>query len=307
MPFELDGPLAIGTRARHGLIPYVVEEYEPGRRLAFRFAPGFGLDGTHRFDAQPLGPDCTRLSHTLDCTVKPKMLMLWPIVRGYHDALLEDILDRAELAVTGRHVRSRRWPTWLRLANATEALVARRRGRLSPRTDHAPRERGAPVDRLAHLCGIAVPTVLVAIAGIHAAWALGWRWPGGSDRALAERVVSSSSIELPPEPITWAVALALLAAAAIVRTAGTGTPSPALRGAAWAVSAVFLVRGAIFIPMDLIVGLDDIYERLDLAIYSPLCLAIGAGAAVVARRGSSSARHGILHGEIPAAGASGSS
>ena len=30
-------------------------------------------------------------------------------------------------------------------------------------------------------------------------------------------------------------------------------------------------------------GLDSEYARLDLAIYSPLCLALGLGAAVVAR------------------------
>jgi hypothetical protein len=47
-------------------------------------------------------------------------------------------------------------------------------------------------------------------------------------------------------------------------------------------SGVLLARGALFIPLDLVSGLDEIYGRLDLAIYSPLCLALGAGAAAVA-------------------------
>lgn len=62
MPFVLDGPLAVGTAGRMGIIResqihQVVEEYEPGRRLVFRFAPGLGLAGTHCLEVAPLGPD----------------------------------------------------------------------------------------------------------------------------------------------------------------------------------------------------------------------------------------------------------
>ena len=39
----------------------------------------------------------------------------------------------------------------------------------------------------------------------------------------------------------------------------------------------------LFIPLDLISGLDTEYARLDLAIYSPLSLELGVGAAIVAR------------------------
>ena len=266
---------------------HAVEEYEPGRRLVFRFASGLGLDGTHRFEVEPLGPDRSRLTHTLDCAVKPKMLLLWPVARGYHDALLEDILDRAELAATGRQVRSRRWPLWLQIANGTEVRLARRRGKLLAPAGGASGNPGVPVDRLARLCGIAVPAAFVAVAGIHAAWALGWRWPGGNDREFAERVLGYGATEPPPPAATWAVALALLGAAAIVGKAAAGTESRALRRATWGVSAVFLARGAISIPVDLIRGFEEIYERLDLAIYSPLCLGLGTGAAIVARRAPS--------------------
>jgi hypothetical protein len=46
---------------------------------------------------------------------------------------------------------------------------------------------------------------------------------------------------------------------------------------------VLLVRGAAYIPIDMIGTLETEYARLDLAIYSPLCLALGLGAAIVAR------------------------
>jgi Protein of unknown function (DUF3995) len=163
--------------------------------------------------------------------------------------------------------------------------------------------RGAPIlERAGRAGALAVPPTLVALAALHAAWALGWRWPGGDDRGLAERVLSRSERErlgpgaLPSAPLTWTVAAALLSAAGIVRAAGGGAPRP-VRGAAWAVSAVFLARGALSIPADLAGGPEDAYQRLDLAIYSPLSLALGAGtAAAVARSGAHGSLKPLVHG-----------
>ena len=97
-----------------------VEEYEPGRRLVFRFSPGLGVVGTHRFEVEPLGAERTRLVHTLDCRVEPRMLLVYPIFIRQHDALVEDLLDRAELATAGRVAHPARWPASVRLANAIE-------------------------------------------------------------------------------------------------------------------------------------------------------------------------------------------
>lgn len=141
------------------------------------------------------------------------------------------------------------------------------------------------LDRLAGLSAVAVPSTLAGLAALHAAWALGWRWPGGSDRAFAERVLGTDATEPPPAVATWAVALALLGAAAIVGTAGSEDRSRIHHLATLGIAGVFLARGAISIPVDLYRGLDGPYERLDLAIYSPLCLTLGAGTAAVARRG----------------------
>jgi Protein of unknown function (DUF3995) len=161
----------------------------------------------------------------------------------------------------------------------------------SPQISVPPARIDTILDRAGRAGAIAVPPALTALGALHAAWALGWRWPGSDDRGLAERVLSRSERErlgaggLPPVPLTWTVAAALVAAAGIVRAASGAAPRP-VRGAAWAVSAAFLARGAVSIPADLVGGPEDVYQRLDLAIYSPLSLALGAGtAAAVARSG----------------------
>ena len=130
-----------------------------------------------------------------------------------------------------------------------------------------------------------VPGTLVAIAALHAAWALGWRWPGGSDQALADHVVGHGA-ELPPDWLSGVVAAMLLTGAGVVRAGAGGR----LRLAAWAVAGVLLVRGAVYVPIDLAVGLDDTYSRLDLALYSPLCLGLGAATVRLLSRAPGAAR-----------------
>jgi hypothetical protein len=125
-PFELDGPLAVGTRGSQGQIRQIVEEYEPGRRLVLRFAPGIGLDGTHRLEIEPLTATSCRITHLLECRVQAKLLPLFPILIRQHDALVEDLFDRAELATTGRVARPARMPLLVRVANWIELRLTRR-------------------------------------------------------------------------------------------------------------------------------------------------------------------------------------
>jgi hypothetical protein len=185
-PLELDGPLAVGTQGRQGITPLtqirqVVAEYSPGRLVAFRFAPLVGIVGTHRLEVEPLGRHRCRLSHTLEARVEPKLFPVYPILIRQHDALAEDLLDRAELATTGGIARPSHWPASVRIANALELAVARRRGIL------AAGPRAGP-DRLTRFSGLAVPAVLIALAALHASWALGSHWPADSDRAGGLRV-----------------------------------------------------------------------------------------------------------------------
>jgi hypothetical protein len=318
-PFVLEGPLAVGTRGSQGAIRQVVAGYEPGRRVAFDFAPGSGLEGGHSLELTSLPSGASRLTHTLSCRLRKRLLPLYPILIRQHRALLEDLFDRAELAATGRVAWPGRRPVSVTIANAAELAATRawrrahamvpggatqrpigdadraeRRGlpgdeaRGAPQASFGDTDRADRRRRAARFGGMAVPAVLTALAALHAAWALGWRWPGGDDRAFAERVIGHGATEAPPAAASWAVAVALLAAAGIVAAAAT-SGGRRMRLATLVVAGVFAARGALSIPLDLAGGVDEIYERLDLAIYSPLCLGLAAGAAAVARRPAATA------------------
>lgn len=283
-PVLFDRPLGVGADGGHGSIRYSVVEYEPGRRIVFGFSPGGGLAGTHGFELEALGPDRCRLTHFLEAQTSQWMRPIVPILIGWHDAMVETAFDRAELHATGSLKRHTRIPRWLRIVNGAEIAIGRLLGQLPPGAAQAGGR--LPLGyRMFRPAVIAIPTALGAIAAIHAAWALGWRWPGGTDEALAERVVGAGA-ELPPEPVVWVVAAVLGAAATVVAAVGAGRRERFLRAATWSVAGVLIARGALYIPVDLIGGLDSIYARLDLALYSPLCVALGLGAALVARGSS---------------------
>jgi hypothetical protein len=292
-PVEFDRPLGIGASGGHGSIRYSVEQYEPGRRILFRFTPGTGLSGVHGFQLQPLNADRTRLCHFLDAEASMWMRPFLPILIPWHDAIVETAFDRAELEATGSLRRRTHIPAWLRLLNAIEVAVLRALGKLPPATVSLEQQTSL-ADRLVRPAALLIPAALGAIAAVHAAWALGWRWPGHSDDTLAERVVGAGA-KLPPGLVMGAVAALLGGAATVVGAVGAGRRERSLRAATWGVAAILLARGAVSIPMDLLGGLRSRYSRLDLAIYSPLCLALGAGAAIVARGvRSPNAREGAL-------------
>jgi hypothetical protein len=140
---RLDGPLAVGAAGGHGPIRYSVEQYEPGRRVVFRFAPGLGIDGTHWLEVEPQTRDGrTVLRHVLEGRLYGRALLTWPVaVRWLHDALLEDLLDRAELEVQGSVARPARWSPWVRLMRG---VLSRARIPLGPRAQ-AERSRAPAV------------------------------------------------------------------------------------------------------------------------------------------------------------------
>ena len=79
------------------------------------------------------------------------------------------------------------------------------------------------------------------------------------------------------------MAASLGLAAGLVAAAARPGAGRVARAGTWVVAGVLLLRGGAGPITDLAGGLDDRYERLDLLLYSPLCLALGAGAALVAR------------------------
>jgi hypothetical protein len=260
IPIHFDRPLAVGARGGHGLIRYSVEEYEPDWLVVMRFDLGQALEGIHRIDVEWLGSERSRLVHTLDVRVEGSTLLVSPVLRRMHDALIEDLPDRAEAATSGTAPAAAPLPAWMRALNAVEARVAERSGQPG------------------HVAGRAVPAALAAISALHAAWALGWRWPGGSDAAFVERVVRNG--KLPPAAACWAVAGLLATAAGIVRADARGSASTLVRSGTWTIATVFLARGSSSLAYDAVKGLGTTYRRYDATIYSPLSLALGAGALV---------------------------
>jgi hypothetical protein len=110
-----DRPLGVGAVGGHGPIGYVVESYAPGRGVRFLFTKPEGFVGIHRFETEPIGPTKTKLRHVIDMQTNGKAALAWAIaIRPLHDALLEDLLDRAERA-TGAKPPARKWSRWVRV------------------------------------------------------------------------------------------------------------------------------------------------------------------------------------------------
>jgi hypothetical protein len=123
-PMRFDRPLQAGAVGGHGPVRYRVEEYTPGQRVRFAFTGPPGLTGTHDFSVEPAEAGA-KLRHTIAGRASGAMLLAWPLLlRPFHDALLEDALDKAELALTGKVARPNRWSWWVRfLRRAAERRV----------------------------------------------------------------------------------------------------------------------------------------------------------------------------------------
>jgi hypothetical protein len=130
---------------------------------------------------------------------------------------------------------------------------------------------------------IALFVVLLTIADLHAAWGFGWWWPSDSEAGLAKTVVGKPGITSMPSLVACLVVAALLAAASLWPLFATGLfPS---RWPAWltqlagvALALVFVGRGvAGYLPAWRKRFSEQPFAGLDRRLYSPLCLAIGAG------------------------------
>lgn len=113
-PLRLDRPLAVGATGGHGPIRYTVEAYLPGKWVRFRFTGPRGFTGFHEFTCHDV-PKGTVLRNTLVISPPGPARLSWPLARRWlHDALLEDLLDRAELVTTGTIARPARWSPYVR-------------------------------------------------------------------------------------------------------------------------------------------------------------------------------------------------
>ncbi|OLT41978.1 hypothetical protein BJF86_03020 [Serinicoccus sp. CNJ-927] len=116
VPMRLDRRLAVGSQGGHGEVRYHVVEHEPGERVRFRFEPEVGLDGWHELRIEPAGAGWCVVTHEIQARPRGVVRLLWPAaVRWMHDAVVEDLLDNAELIGTGEVCRPARWAPHVRL------------------------------------------------------------------------------------------------------------------------------------------------------------------------------------------------
>jgi uncharacterized protein (DUF2062 family) len=142
----------------------------------------------------------------------------------------------------------------------------------------------SPLDVVAQVVALLLALILLAVGLIHAYWALGGR------RASAGAVpeVAGRPAFKPSRFGTIAVAIALLAASALVATAGRlladPLSPPIVRLLTFGLGAVFLARS---VGDFRLVGFfkrvrASRFAQLDTFLYSPLCLIMGLAALFVA-------------------------
>lgn len=120
---RLDKPLSIGATGGHGPIRYSVVAYEPGQRVAFEFISPRGFVGRHWFEVLGHEPTGAVLRHTIDMSLEGAALLSWPAaIRPLHDALVEDALTNAQVAL-GEQPTPAPWSAWVRVLRR---LISRR-------------------------------------------------------------------------------------------------------------------------------------------------------------------------------------
>ncbi|CRK58410.1 hypothetical protein [Alloactinosynnema sp. L-07] len=113
---RFDRPTAVGAVGGHGIVRYSCTAYRPGRMIEATFAPGFLIEGTHTLDVlDGPTPDSCVLRHVIAARPRGMGHLAWPLaIRWLHDALLEDLLDRAATSVGHPPARRARWSPWVR-------------------------------------------------------------------------------------------------------------------------------------------------------------------------------------------------
>lgn len=116
--------LTTGAAGGHGPIRYVVERYEPGRSVMFRFTRPHGWRGTHRFLIEDLPDGRARFSHELRMEAWGASLFQWLIVfRPLHDTVIEEAFDRVAVDF-GEPIQA---PPWSRRVRLLRWVLARSR------------------------------------------------------------------------------------------------------------------------------------------------------------------------------------
>jgi hypothetical protein len=121
-PIWLDRPLGVGAKGGHGPVRYEVSDYEPGRRVCFRFDPKT-FAGHHWFEVTSRDGR-TLLRHVAEGRTRSWMRLAWPVaLRWMHDAAVRDSLDRVQAQLRGTPWSPRRLGGWVRMLRAIGQMV----------------------------------------------------------------------------------------------------------------------------------------------------------------------------------------
>ncbi|MFJ1702118.1 DUF3995 domain-containing protein [Kitasatospora sp. NPDC088346] len=138
--------------------------------------------------------------------------------------------------------------------------------------------------------GIVVSAGLAATGALHAVW-MRSPWPLASRAEFADAVVGVGEERAPTPAMCAGVAGLLGVAAALVGARAGALPAV---GPAWSAKAGSAVASGVLLARGLggpvlygsgRIARTERFVRLDRRYYSPLCVALGAGAALVAVRG----------------------
>jgi hypothetical protein len=113
---RFDGPLAVGADGRHGPIHYQVTVLDPAAgNVVFAFREPTGLVGRHSFYVRPDKNAGAMLRHEVVANPEGWMRLKWPlIIRWVHDAVVEEVLDRTEVATGTVPVQPYKRSLWVR-------------------------------------------------------------------------------------------------------------------------------------------------------------------------------------------------
>lgn len=138
---------------------------------------------------------------------------------------------------------------------------------------------------------IALASLLGVIAGLHAYWGRGGLWPAASEDELIATVIGNGRMRRMPSPglcllVALAIALTAIWPLLLVHASGTAAMHPLIRLCGLAIMAVFLLRGlAGYLPAWRRLHPREPFASYDRRYYSPLCLLIAAGYAVLLLQG----------------------
>jgi hypothetical protein len=133
---------------------------------------------------------------------------------------------------------------------------------------------------------LALTLVLTAIAAAHFYWGLGGVWPAADEARLVDTIIGNRRVTaMPPQALTFVVAIAIESAAfvsALLTLRFGGVVDVVVTAAGAVLSLTFLARFSFgYLEFWRVKFNRQPFARLDALVYSPLCLAIAVGFALL--------------------------